>query len=90
MDSPTSGPEGLYAHPHSEQAQPRKFWLSAHTSLRRIAVIARSDPFCGDLSLKSYLALLFNHTATAKAGLLIALGGFVPRLPTSEHTSKPN
>jgi hypothetical protein len=86
MDSSTTGPIGLNAHAHSEQAQPWKIWLSTHTSLRRIALIASLET-CGDhASLKSGLALFFNDTATKKAGLFMAPDEVLPnRRPLNAH-----
>jgi hypothetical protein len=80
MDSPTSGPEELNTHPHSEQAQPWKFLLSAHISLRRIAVIARSGTICGYVSLKDGQALLFNDTRDDESRSSHSPGQVLPRL----------
>jgi hypothetical protein len=45
--------------------------------------------WCGYASLKDFVALVFDGTATTKGALLIALSEVLPKSPLFEHTSKP-
>src|SRR5271154_2696416 len=85
MDSPTSRPEGLNVHAHSLQAQPRKFCLSAHTSLRRITTMAPLEIWFAHSSLKHAQALVFDGTATTKTAFFISPSGPLPKSSLLEH-----
>jgi hypothetical protein len=64
----------LNAHAHSEQAHPRKFGRSTHTSLRRIASITHLKTWRGYASLKDGVALVFEVPATIKAAHCLERG----------------
>jgi hypothetical protein len=79
MDLPTSGPKALNTHAHSLQAQPSKFSLATHTSLRRLAAIAHPEIRCGYVSTKGGAALLIHVTARTTAALFVALSELLPK-----------
>ena|SRR6267143_4993615 len=79
MDSPTSGPNGLNIHAHSEQPQPQKCCSLIHISLRRIGSMATSRFGAVMLLLKDGVALAFDRTATTKTPVLIAPSEVLPK-----------